>query len=151
MERVRTPKGTSRRSFQNPTDDEIRDLLRRVRTIAVVGLSPQPHRPSYRVASYLIGCGYIVFGVRPDGDEVLGRPCYPTLADVPEAVDLVDVFRHPRHLPQHTDEAIAVGVPALWFQLGVVDEASALRAQDAGITVVMNRCLMVEHGRLIGA
>jgi predicted CoA-binding protein len=103
------------------------------------------------VASYLISCGYIIFGVRPDGDEVLGRPCYPRLADVPEAIDLVDVFRHPRHLPEHTDEAIAVGVQALWFQLGVVDEASALRAQDAGITVVMNRCLMVEHGRLMGS
>lgn len=141
--------GTSSRSFQNPTDDEIRDLLRRIRTIAVVGLSPDPHRPSHGVARYLIDCGYVVFGVRPDGDEILGRPCYPRLADVPEAIDLVDVFRQRRYLPQHTDEAIAAGVPALWFQLGVIDEASALRAQDAGITVVMNRCISVEHARLI--
>ena len=143
--------GTSGRGFKNPTDDEIRDLLNRVRTIAVVGLSPQPHRSSHRIATYLIDRGYLVFGVRPDSEEILGRPCYARLADVPETIDLVNVFRHPRHLPQHTDEAIAVGVPALWFQLGVIDEESALRAQDAGITVVMNRCIMVEHGRLADA
>ena len=140
----------SGRGFKNPTDDETRDLLKRVRTIAVVGLSPAPHRPSHRIATYLIDRGYLVFGVRPDSEEILGRPCYARLADVPETIDLVNVFRHPRHLPQNTDEAIAVGVPALWFQLGVIDEKSALRAQDAGITVVMNRCIMIEHGRLIG-
>ena len=141
--------GTSGHGFQNPADDEIRDLLKRVRTIAVVGLSPQRHRPSHRIAAYLIDRGYLVFGVRPDGEEILGRPCYPRLSDVPEAIDLVNVFRRPRHLPQHTDETIAVGAPALWFQLGVIDDESALRAQDAGIAVVMNRCILVEHGRLV--
>ncbi len=141
--------GTSGRGFKNPTDAEIRDLLKRVRTIAVVGLSPQPHRPSHRIATYLIDRGYLVFGVRPDSEEILGRPCYARLADVPETIDLVNVFRRPRHLPRHTDEAIAAGVPALWFQLGVIDDESALRAQDAGIAVVMNRCIMVEHGRLL--
>lgn len=143
--------GTPVGGFHNPTDDEIRALLQRVRTIAVLGLSPQPHRPSHRVARYLIDCGYVVFGVRPDVDEILGRPCYPSLADIPERIDLVDVFRRPRYVPQHTDEAIAVGAGALWLQLGVIDEASALRAQEAGLTVVMNRCLMVEHGKLVDA
>ena len=141
--------GSSPRSFQNPTDDEVRDLLGRTRTIAVVGLSPRPQRPSHGVARYLIDSGYVVFGVRPDSDEILGRPCYPSLADIPEPVDLVDVFRRPRYVAQHTDEAIAAEVGALWLQLGVIDEPSALRAQDAGLIVVMNRCLMVEHGRLM--
>jgi predicted CoA-binding protein len=141
---------TARRDFQNPTDEEIRDLLERARTIAVLGLSPWPHRPSHRIATFLIDRGYRVFGVRPDTDEILGRPCFPCLADIPEEIDLVDVFRRRETLAGHTEEAIAAAAPALWFQLGLVDEDSALRAQDAGIEVVMNRCILVEHGRLIG-
>jgi len=142
---------SSRRDFRNPTDDEIRGILERAWTIAVVGLSPSPHRPSHRVAAFLIETGYRVFGVRPNSQKVLGRPCYPRLADVPEKVDIVDVFRRPETLAQHTDEAIAVGAPVLWFQLGVIDVDSARRAQDAGIQVVMNRCIMVEYGRLVAA
>ena len=141
---------SSQRHFQNPNDEQIRGLLERTRTIAVLGLSPKPERPSHRIASFLIARGYTVFGVRPDIDEILGRPCYPRLADVPEEIDMVDVFRRRDTLAMHTDETIAVGAKSLWFQLGLVDEESALRAQKVGIEVVMNRCIMIEHGRLIG-
>ncbi len=142
--------GNARRDYQNPSDQEMRSLLERTRTIAVLGLSPRPERASHRIATFLIDRGYTVFGVRPDVDEILGRPCYPRLADVPEKIDMVDVFRRRGTLAGHTEETIAVGAKSLWFQLGLVDEDSALRAQETGIEVVMNRCIMIEHGRLIG-
>ena len=138
------------RDFRNPNDEAIRRLLEETRTIAVVGLSPRPERDSHRIARFLIDRGYTVFGVRPDIDEILGRPCYPRLEDIPERIDMVDVFRRRDALPEHTDETIAIGAKSLWFQLGLVDEDSARRAQGAGIEVVMNRCIMIEHGRLIG-
>ena len=140
----------ARRDFQNPNDEEMRSLLDRTRTIAVLGLSPRPERTSHRIAKFLIDRGYTVFGVRPDVDEILGRPCYPRLADVPQKIDMVDVFRRRDTLAGHTEETILAGASSLWFQLGLVEEDSALRAQDAGIEVVMNRCIMIEHGRLIG-
>ena len=136
--------------FQNPTDAEIRDILKKTRTIAVVGLSPRPERDSHRIASFLIREGYTVFGVRPGVHQILGRPCYPRLQEVPEPVDLVDVFRRPSAVAQHAEEAIAIAARTLWLQLGVVDEKAALRAAQAGLAVVMNRCILVEHGRLLG-
>ena len=116
----------------------------------MLGLSTRPERASHRIARFLIERGYTVFGVRPDVDEILGRPCYPRLADVPQKLDMVDVFRRRDTLAGHTEETIAVGAKSLWFQLGLVDDDSALRAREAGIEVVMNRCIMIEHGRLIG-
>lgn len=135
--------------FKNPSDVEIEDLLRRTRTIAVLGLSPRPERASYVIASFLIEAGYEVYGVRPGSDEILGRPCYASLKDVPARIDLVDMFRRSEFVKGHVEECLASGVGALWLQLGVVDEASALKARATGIPVVMDRCILVEHRRLL--
>jgi hypothetical protein len=136
--------------FRNPSDEEIRALLERSRTIAVVGLSPRPERDSNRIARYLIEQGYRVLGVRPGYEEILGRPCYPKLADVPEKIDLVNVFRRPVFVPGHAAEAVSARAGALWLQLGVIHQQAALVAKQAGMTVVMDRCIMVEHDRLLG-
>ena len=136
--------------FQNPGDDEIRRLLKQVRTIAMVGLSPRPERDSYRVAKYLQDHGYRVVPVNPTADEVLGEKSYPSLGQVPGPVDVVNVFRRPEEVPPIVDQALAKGAPVLWLQLTVVNEEAAARAKDAGLTVVMDRCIKVEHSRLIG-
>jgi hypothetical protein len=136
--------------FHNPSDEEIRALLERSRIIALVGLSPRPERDSNRIARYLIEQGYRVLGVRPGYEEILGRPCYPKLADVPEKIDLVNVFRRPVFVPGHAAEAVSAGAGALWLQLGVIHQQAALAAKHAGMTVVMDRCIMVEHDRLLG-
>ncbi|WP_440995168.1 CoA-binding protein [Arhodomonas sp. SL1] len=132
----------------NPDEDLIRELIESARTIAVVGLSPKPERPSHDVARYMQRQGYRIIPVNPGHDELLGECCYPSLREVPEPVDLVDVFRRPEQVPAVVEDAIAVGAPALWLQLGVVHEAAAQRAREAGMTVVMDRCLKIEHARL---
>lgn len=129
-------------------DDEIVDLLRTARNIAVVGLSPEPYRPSYVVASYLQSQGYRVFPVNPEADEILGEKCYPNLKAVPERIDIVNIFRRPDQVPDVVDEAIQVGARAVWMQLGVINEAAAEKARRAGLTVVMDRCIHIEHARL---
>jgi predicted CoA-binding protein len=134
--------------FQNPSPDEIRALLRAVKTIAVLGLSDNPARPSYHVAEYLQAAGYRITPVRPAQSEVLGEKAYARLADVPGVPDLVDVFRAPEHVEAIVDECIAKGVKRLWLQEGVVNAAAAERAQAAGITVVMDRCMLKEHRSL---
>jgi predicted CoA-binding protein len=136
--------------FQNPDDDEIRRLLDRARRIAVVGLSPKPHRDSHRVARYLLGRGYEIIPVYPREEEILGQRVYRRVQDVPGAVDLVDVFRRSDELPGTIDDALAKGAGALWLQIGCIDEAGARRARDAGLSVIMDRCLMVDHARLLG-
>ena len=136
--------------FQNPDDEAIRGLLERVRRIAVVGLSPKPHRDSHRVASYLLRSGYDVVPVYPPEEEILGQKVYRSVQDIPGHVDLVDVFRRSEELPEVIDDTLAAKAGALWLQLGCVDEHGARRARDAGLTVVMDRCLMVEHARLVG-
>lgn len=136
--------------FRNPDPDSIRDLLRKVRTIAVVGLSPNPRRPSHGVARALKQFGYRVIPVRPAVDQVLDEKAYPTLSVVPEPYDLVDVFRNPEHVAEVVDECIALGVKAIWFQDGVIDEAAAQRAVDAGITVVMDRCIYRDYMTFCG-
>ncbi|HEY5636410.1 MAG TPA: CoA-binding protein [Burkholderiales bacterium] len=135
----------------NPSDDELRALLRGAKRIAVVGLSPKPDRPSHRIARRLIDWGYEVVPVRPALAEVLGRKAYARLADVPGTVDLVDVFRAPGEIGPIVDDCIARGLPALWLQEGVVNALEAARARAAGITVVMDRCISVDHRRLLGA
>ena len=115
------------------------------RTIAVVGLSSDPGRPSYDVARYLQRAGYRIIPVNPNETEVLGERAYASLRDIPEPVDVVDVFRRPAFVPAIVDDAIAVGAPVLWLQQGVVDTASAERARAAGLAVVMDRCMKVEH------
>ena len=135
-------------SFQNPDDAALRALLTSVKTIAVVGLSPQPERPSYRVAQAMQGYGYRIVPVRPKIGEVLGEKAYPSLADIPFKVDLVDVFRAAEHVPAIVEQALALHLPAIWIQEGIVHNAAAQRAQAGGMTVVMDRCLLKETIRL---
>lgn len=135
--------------FANPSPDEIRTLLQRIKTIAVVGLSASPSRASYGVARALQSFGYRIIPVNPALSEVLGEKAYPGLRELPEPVDLVDVFRQSRHVAGLVDECIELKLPALWLQDGVIDEAAALRAQAAGLTVVMDRCIYRDHSRLM--
>ncbi len=137
-------------AFQNPDDETIRRLLESVRRIAVVGLSPKPHRDSNRVARYLQDRGYDVVPVYPREEKILGHPVYRRLQDIPGGVDLVDVFRRSEHLPAVFDDALAARAPAIWLQLDCIDQDGARRARDARATVVMDRCLMVDHARLLG-
>jgi len=137
-------------SFTNPDDAAIRDLLEKVKRVVVVGLSPKPHRTSHRIARYLLDQGYEVVPVYPREDEILGRKVHRRVQDVPGPVDLVDVFRRSEDLPVVFDDILASEASAVWTQLGCVDEDGARRARDAGLTVVMDRCIMVDHGRLLG-
>ncbi len=134
--------------FTNPAPDEICRLLREVHTIAMVGLSSNPSRPSFRVAQALKSFGYRIFPVRPLVVEVLGEKAYPDLECLPEVPDIVDVFRAPQHVPAIVDSCIKLGIKRLWLQEGVVHEEAALRAQQAGITVVMDRCMFRDHTQL---
>jgi predicted CoA-binding protein len=127
--------------FTNPEPERILQMLREVKSIAVVGLSPKEGRPSYRVARGMQQRGYRIVPVRPALDEVLGEKAYPNLAAVPGAVDIVDVFRAPEYVDEIVDECIRLGVKRLWLQEGVVNEAAARRAVAAGIEVVMDRCI----------
>ena len=126
-----------------------RDLLQRFTRIAMVGLSADPSRPSYRVAVHLIAYGYDVCPVNPTIDEVLGIRAVPTLADA-GPLEIVDVFRRPSELPAVVDEAIALGARAIWLQLGLRDDAAGERARAAGITFVQDRCIKMEHCRCFG-
>jgi predicted CoA-binding protein len=127
-----------------------RALLQDTRTIAIVGLSPNPQRPSNEVARYLRAAGYTIIPVNPACDEVLGEKCYASLREIPGPVDLVDVFRRAEDVMPIVEDAIAIGARALWLQLGVVAPEAALRAADAGLKVVMDRCTKIEHAVLIG-
>ncbi|HJX18933.1 MAG TPA: CoA-binding protein [Acidiferrobacterales bacterium] len=138
-------------AFANPSQEEIRALLIRVRTIAVVGLSPNTDRPSYRVALALQGFGYRIIPVHPMAKEILGEKVYPDLATVPEHIDLVDVFRAPDQVDEVIDACIALQVPAVWLQDGVVNEAAAQRARAAGLMVIMDRCVYRDYVQLFGA
>jgi uncharacterized protein len=128
----------------------LRRILARSRTLAVVGLSAQWYRPSYFAAKYMQDHGYRIIPVNPRYDEVLGEKCFPDLRSIPEPVDLVDCFRKAGDIPPLADEAIAIGAKVLWMQLGIVDEAAARRASAAGLDVVMNRCVKIEHARILG-
>jgi len=132
-------------------ENGLRDLLRRARTIAVVGLSPNPKRPSNSVARYLQGSGYKIVPVNPGHGEILGEKSYRTLTDAARdhAIDIVDVFRRSEHAGAVVDEAIPLKPQLIWLQQGVVDPAAQARAAKAGIPFVMNECLAVEH-RLLG-
>jgi hypothetical protein len=127
--------------FQNPSPEEIRALLKSVKSIAVVGLSDNPARPSYGVAKAMQGLGYRIIPVRPAQSAVLGEKAYAQLTDLPELPDLIDVFRNPDAVDGIVDQCIAIGAKRLWLQDGVVNEPAAERARAAGITVVMDRCV----------
>jgi len=135
-------------TFVNPDDGDLRALLENVKTIAVVGLSPQPARPSYRVAQAMQRYGYRIVPVRPLVDEVLGEKAYASLADIPFGVDLVDVFRAADHVPAIVEQCLALHLPAIWIQEGIIAGAAAQQAQDGGMTAVMDRCLLKEYVRL---
>ncbi|MBA3903011.1 MAG: CoA-binding protein [Rhodocyclaceae bacterium] len=135
--------------FQNPSADELRAMLREVKTIAVVGLSPNPDRPAYRIARALQGLGYRIVPVRPKVAEVLGEKAYGSLAEVPGKVDLVDVFRAAEHVGPIVDECLRLGLKRLWLQDGIVNEEAAARAQAGGMTVVMDRCIWRDHRALM--
>jgi predicted CoA-binding protein len=130
--------------------EELRRILKQNHTIAVVGLSSQWFRPSFFAAKYLQEHGYRVIPVNPAHTEVLGEKCYGSVRDIPERVDVVDVFRKPEDVPPIAEEAIAIGAKVLWMQLGVINEEAARRARAAGLDVVMNRCMKIEHARLFG-
>ncbi|MEO7726801.1 MAG: CoA-binding protein [Burkholderiales bacterium] len=128
----------------------LRRILRENRVIAIVGLSANWYRPSYFAAKYMLDHGYRVIPVNPSYQEVLGQKCYPSLRDIPEKVDIVDCFRKSEEIIPLADDAIAIGAKALWMQIGVINEAAAQKARAAGLDVVMDRCVKIEHGRFFG-
>ena len=127
--------------FRNPAPEDLCALLREVKTIAVVGLSPNPDRPAFRIARALQGFGYRIIPVRPKVESVLGEQAYASLSEVPDRIDLVDVFRAAEHVGPLVDECLRLGLKRLWLQDGIVNEAAAAKASAAGMTVVMDRCI----------
>jgi predicted CoA-binding protein len=125
--------------------DPIADILRRAKTIAVVGLSNNPLRPSHGVAAYLQASGYHIIPVNPEIEESLGEKSYPSLLDVPEKIDIVDIFRRAEFVEEVVDQAIQLKVPAIWMQEQVIHEKAAEKARRAGVFVVMDRCILLEH------
>lgn len=135
--------------FNNPDPAAIKALLQRVRSIAVVGLSPQPNRPSHNVARHLQQFGFRIVPVRPMAAEVLGEKAYACLTELPFQVDLVNVFRAAEHVPRIVEECIQIGCQAIWIQQGIVNQAAAQRAQQAGLDVVMDRCIYLDYLQLM--
>jgi predicted CoA-binding protein len=130
-------------------DENIAEILRHARTIAVVGASDKPYRDSNSIMGYLLSKGYDVIPVNPRLTEVHGRKCYPTVDAIPEGIDIVDVFRNSEAVGEVVEEAIRAHAPVLWMQLGIVNEAAARTAEEHGMTVVMDHCIAVDHRRLI--
>ncbi len=133
---------------ENATSEEIAEILRTAKTIAVIGASPKPERPSHWIYSYLKEQGYHVIPVNPGQKEIDGDKCYPSLTEIPEAIDLVDIFRDPSAVPAIVDEAIAKKAKIIWMQEGIVHNEAADKARAAGLKVVMNKCIYKEHARL---
>ncbi len=134
-----------------PPPEPIAKVLEQTRTIAVVGLSPKQHRPSNRVARYLIAAGFTVIPVNPGQDQILDRVCYPSLTRIPVPVDLVDIFRASDRVLPVVQEAITVGVRGIWMQEGIVNEEAADLASRHGLRVIMDRCLMTDHQAWLAA
>ena len=130
---------------------QISEILRMGRTIAVVGLSAKRYRPSYGVAEYMQRAGYRIIPVNPHETEVLGEKCYPDVESVPEPIDIVDIFRRSEFVPEIVEAAIRKGAKAIWMQEGVIHEEAARRAKEAGLEVVMDRCILKDHRRLAQA
>ena len=128
----------------------LRRILKENRVIAVVGLSARWYRPSYFAAKYMLDHGYRIIPVNPNYTEILGQKCYPSLEDIPEKVDVVDLFQRSEMVPPLVDSAIAIGAKVLWMQLGIEHREAARKAQQAGMDVVMNKCVKIEHARLFG-
>ncbi len=132
----------------NATTEEIRALLQNARTIAVVGASSNPDKDSHMVTAYLMKHGFEVFPINPGCSELLGLPCYSDLQSVPKHIDIVNIFRRPEALAKVVDEAIAAGAASVWMQLGLANNAAADKARAAGLEVVMNKCIKIEHMKI---
>ena len=133
----------------NPADEEIKEILKKNKVVAVVGLSPKPERDSHKVAKYLQDHGYRIVPVRPKAKEILGEQAYVSLKDIPFPVEVVDIFRKVDAIPGIVDEAIDIGAKVVWMQLGLAENQSAHKAREAGLQVVMNKCLKIEHNRYL--
>ena len=133
----------------NPSDAEIKEVLTRYKKIAVVGLSPDESRPSFGVSQYMMKHGYEITGVRPAQKEIMGRPCYASLKDVPAPLEIVDVFRASDAIPAVVDECIPLKPKVLWLQLGITHPEAEEKARKAGIIVISDKCILVEHRRLM--
>src|SRR5262249_12611981 len=131
--------------------DPIAEILKKCKTIAVVGLSSNPMRPSHDVTEYMQSAGYRIIPVNPNEKEVLGEKSYARLEDVPEKIDMVDIFRRSVHVPEVVDSAIRVGAKVVWMQLGIESEEAAEKARAAGLAVVEDACILVEHRRRVGS
>lgn len=129
----------------NPPSEEIKAILERHKTVAVVGLSPKPERDSHKVAKYLKEHGYKIVPVNPGQKEILGERCYPDLRAIPFLVDIVDIFRKPEAIPAIVDEAVEIGAKVVWMQLGIAHSQAAHKARAAGLDVVMSKCIKIEH------
>jgi predicted CoA-binding protein len=141
----------SQRTWQGPDARTRLQILRRARSVAIVGASPNPARSSYFVATYLLSSSpYRVYFVNPRATQILGQPVYPDLASLPEVPDIVDVFRKGSDLPSVVDDVVAVGAKTMWVQLGIWNEDAARYAESKGLTVVMDRCIKIEHARFHG-
>ena len=145
-----TNHATRNTEVREVNEADIKSILEESKTVAVVGLSPREERDSHRVAKYLQSQGYRIIPVNPNADEILGERSYPDLASIPEPIDVVDVFRRSEAVPEIVEEAIKVGARTVWIQMGVIHEEAAARAREAGLQVVMDRCMMIEHRRYFG-
>ncbi len=132
------------------SDDDIREILTKYRKIALVGASPKPERDANEVMRYLLEKGYKVYPVNPRYEEVLGRKCYPSVLDIPDEVEIVDLFVRPEFTMEYVEQAIKKGAKVVWFQFGTFNEEAFKRAKEAGLTAVAHRCIKQEHERLIG-
>ncbi|MDG0812290.1 CoA-binding protein [Cohnella rhizosphaerae] len=135
--------------FENPGRDEIKRILLETKNIAVVGLSGDPDKTSHMVSAAMQAKGYRIIPVNPKETEILGEKCYKSLADIPDPIDIVNVFRRPEHTPEVAAEAVAVGAKVLWLQLGIANEEAAAIAANGGLTVIMDRCIKVEDSILL--
>jgi predicted CoA-binding protein len=134
---------------QTASPEEIKAILRNYHVVAVVGLSPKPERPSFQVAQYLKKHGYRIVPVNPGQKEILGEKCYPNLKDIPFPIEVVDIFRNVEAIPGIVDEAIAVGAKVVWMQQGLAEFDSARKAREAGLKVVMDRCMKIDHAQYL--
>jgi predicted CoA-binding protein len=136
-------------AFENPTREQIKSILEQTKTIAVVGLSDNPEKTSHMVSEAMQAKGYRIIPVNPNADTILGEKCYASLTDIPEPVDIVNVFRRPEHTVPVAEEAVKINAKVLWLQLGIVNEEAARIAQEGGLTVIMDRCIKVEDSILL--
>jgi len=134
---------------RNPPPEEIIDILKRVKKIAIVGLSPKKNRDSNSVARYLMEQGYDIIPVNPGQKQILGQTCYKNLKEIPFAVDMANLFLNPKRVAQVVDQAIEKEIPVIWMQLGVVHNQAAQKARAAGLKVVMNKCVKIEHHAMV--